>query len=122
MSFSDPFYMPEYFEFQEEIALLESDDPQEHEQGLSQLTRMAEQGNVDAMVVLGRHFYNGRYRDMYATLKWYICAAQEKHFEGQARVARLYNHPEDDQTVQAIQKLAEEGYDRDRVFHLCGLS
>lgn len=122
MSLSDPFYAPEYFEFLEEIVLLDSDVPKEHAQGLTQLTAMADAGNVDAMVVLGRHFYTGKHRDMYLALRWYIRAAEEKHYEGQARVARLYCHPEDEETLRAMEQLAVEGYDRERVLRLCGVS
>lgn len=118
---SDPFYAPGYFEFQEELLMLESDDPREHEQGVALLAEKADAGNTDAMAVLGRHFYNGKYRDVYAALKWYIRAAQGKNVEGQSRVARLYVAPEDEETVQAIRRLEVEGYDRDRVFRLCGI-
>lgn len=122
MSLSDPFYAPEYFEFLEEIVLLDSDVPKERAQGLAQLTAKADAGNVDAMVVLGRHFYTGKHRDMYLALRWYIRAAEEKHYEGQARVARLYCHPEDEETLRAMEQLAAEGYDRERVLRLCGVS
>ena len=122
MSLSDSFYAPEYFDFMEEIALLESDDLKENAQGVARLAAMAEAGNVAAMVVLGRHFHTGKHRDMYLALRWYIRAAEEKHYEGQARVARLYCHPEDEETLRAMEQLAAEGYDREGVLRLCGVS
>lgn len=119
MSGSDPFYSPDYFQFQQEILLLESDDPEEHAQGVLLLTQQAQAGNADAMAVLGRHFYSGQYRDMYLSLRWYICAAQQKHWEGLSKVMRLYADPEDGQTRQAVIRLKAEGWSDDRIRRLC---
>ena len=121
MSFSDPFYSPEYFEYQLEILLLESDDPHEHEQGVDMLIKKAYAGDTDAMMVLGKHFHNGKYRDMSNALKWYIRAAESKHWEGQPRVARLYAHPEDEEPVLAIRQLETEGCGQDRIDEICGM-
>lgn len=118
MSFSDPFYMPDYFKYQLEILMLESDDLREYEEGVGLLTKKAYAGDTDAMMVLGRHFHNGKYRDIYTALKWYIRAVARHNWEGWDRLQRLYAHPEDEETERAVERLTAEGYD---LSHLCQL-
>ena len=113
--------MPGYFEYQTEILMMESDDLTEHEQGVEMLMKKADTGDAEAMMVLGRHFHNGKHRDMYLAMKWYIRAAEDKHWDGQARIARLYAHPDDEQTVLAIRKLETEGYDQNRINQIRGI-
>ena len=110
MSFSEPFYHPDYFEFQWEILNFESEDPQAHELGLRQLTEKADAGNRDAMMVLARHFLRGRYRDADQALKWYLEAMRHGESEGWGMLQRQYAHPDDTDMEEAVRRMEAEGY------------
>lgn len=118
MSFSDPFYTSDYFTYQAELLDLESEDPGEHERGLLQLTRMAGQGNTEVMLLLGRHFVRGRYRDAYLALKWYLEAMRHREQEGWGMLQRYYRHPDDEDMEQAVCRMEAEGYTMDALKQL----
>lgn len=113
MSFSDPFYTSDYFEFMGEILDFESEDPAEHQRGLEALCQVAEQGNVDAMLVLGRHYLRGRYRDAYLALKWHLEAMGHGEMLGYDMLLRQYAHPDGPDMEAAVRRMEAEGYTTD---------
>lgn len=115
MSFSDPFYTPEYFKYQLEILDFESEDPREHVRGEQALAQKAEAGETDAMLVLGRHYLRGRYRDAYAGLQWYLKAMRRGDAEGWGMLQRFYAHPDDTDMEEALRRMEAEGHTMDNL-------
>lgn len=107
---SDPFYSPEYFTYQQEILALQSDDPSLREFGIQQLTKMADEGDGAAMLVLARFFHYGNDPNLYAATRAYIKAAQLGCWEAYAVLARFYKYPARENAVECVQRLVSEGY------------
>lgn len=113
MSFSDPFYTPDYFEYQWEILDFESEDPAVHARGQQALRKRADGGDTGALLVLARHYLGRRYRDADRALGCYLEAMERGSTEGWGTLQRLYAHPDDTDMEEAVRRMKEQGYTMD---------
>lgn len=113
MSFSDPFYTPDYFEYQWEILDFESEDPREHSRGEQALRQKADAGDTAALLVLARHYMGRRYRDADRALACYLEAMERGNMEGWGMLQRLYAHPDDTDMEEAVRHMEAQGYSMD---------
>ena len=101
MSFSDPFYTPDYFEYQWEILDFESEDPAVHARGQQALRKRADGGDTGALLVLA------------LLLSLTSSMLERGSTEGWGTLQRLYAHPDDTDMEEAVRRMKEQGHTMD---------